>query len=1608
MSHRRRSLLTWRAATVAAAIVVASGAALPGLRAAPPPSPTERGLDAFVHVAMTAPGGDVLVVDVQALGYPTATTLAPIPGATVEVTWDPESLIDPTKKEPAPASPPPIVRATADGEGRATLSLPVPRGPTKEITLLVSVRAKDRERTQEINIQRTVSEELELFVSDPRVVPGSELVAWALWTSKDKSKPIARKNVDIALMQGGIARFRTTVQTDAAGAAMARIPIPRDDDPNAQFILRATASESNGAEDSREIADSIELSTREETPGKATLTARFDEGSVVAGGKAAFRVRIHDASGEGIAAHPIWVWTGPRGTEAPKDQKAFEKAARLLKTDGAGEVVADVAAPSTIPPRGTVIQLEVRTEIEGLVRTATSSLEVGPKRGFATLTPEAGELVPGLDQKLTITLEGDDGAPLRGTFSARGDGLDANFTTNDHGEAEVVWKVPKGVGAKRQTGPCPGSVAAQVTLRQTSAAGASTAFGGALVDPSGMALCVPVRREATAFLRPQKLVVREGEPVVVSVIGGEKRAASFVTTQASGAAASASWAADAGAPQSIAPPPGATGVVTVHASLPRIDGAAETVSASVLVVPKRLPGITAKITGGRPVPGGNVRILAELKDETGKPLTGSVAAVVIDKLGGGSFGSLASMDTKTNLCGAVGAEPERCDAALFGGAELDPLRRSSLRERGVLGPVSDPAATAKSKMDATFNAVVRSLEGAVFQSSTSLETLPDVRRKEGKRYVFNPELMTLVTDAMGSKPLTPGGESIALPDLIAVDPQITYDNVARRVTRLKIFNVLTQVRSARAGIDPDEPIFDDPNVFLRSLVRKGSLSDEALLDPWGGQLAFFEGGGDYVPFVSVKKGWQLRSAGPDGKMGTADDVKSPFERVLKSGTPYARALDEDELVDARYDMRVSDETVASWTATFQKATGDVLGEAFGAGGLALGGVGEGGGGSGHGIGLGSVGRVGHGIAKGIAYVSAPIRTDAEGHVVIDIPLGDVETTWQVGLVGLVDDGRPAMSTVDVPVTIPLSAKVNAGARWTEGDAAGVIVQVRNRTAAPIDATLDLAARGAFALDKPKDRPTVRVPEHGVAYVTVPVRAVRSGTGYLDVKTTAPGLPEDTLSQVVDVRYKGELIRIARTAWVESSFDFAGALDRPPFVGIGEAEIVIERGNRHVLEAALDALAPERNLALDELADIAASASEIRRHFIALDGDGSAVAARARAVGRSATAKLAARTAKSPAEAAFVWMARASMAGFVERGDAAPAIPECPSRGGLSLRFLPAALDAEPLPKGGAALDCWTIFVASSVNQLESAGSPGMLARAIVSLAERPHRAKERATLLAKLTSLVKPDDDGRITVPGDTARADLALIYSALLLATPPSDEPKRRARWVQWLLVQRDTNGTFGGAAATYASIRALVREAARQEGPKGTVTVTVDFGDAGKKQVRVAPGERARVAVPSSAKKVDVSPEGAGVMARLERTFLRPYAIPPQPGDNPVSLEVDWPTAPACPPELSAKKACVSELTRGRVANLTVRISASGPTAEVDARIPLPPGVQLADTVAGVRQVQGALYVSATPDATRTLTIPLRFSLSGSFTAREATLKIRDYEADAAIARARPFVVK
>lgn len=317
-----------------------------------PPDPAARGLDLYVHAPKTAAPGGPIEVLVEAFAFPAVTRAVPLPGATIEAGWDPEEL----DGEP----PPPTVTEKTDAGGRAKVVVHMPAGAPASLSLLIGVRHGGHVRTRTVKIERAAPASVELHVADRRVVPGSTISAWMRVVSVS-GDPLPGAGVTVLLEEGGVARHRERFTTDRGGMAMARIPIPRIDEPVWQWRLKAEV-DAPGVN----VAH-VDLSPREENPGTPVIDAAWDAPpqGVSAGDRVGFSVRLLDATRAPVAEHAIRYWIGLRGTAPPADEDEWKKVGTRAITDGAGTVHGAWSAPTLVKRAGTGIVIVARSELEG-------------------------------------------------------------------------------------------------------------------------------------------------------------------------------------------------------------------------------------------------------------------------------------------------------------------------------------------------------------------------------------------------------------------------------------------------------------------------------------------------------------------------------------------------------------------------------------------------------------------------------------------------------------------------------------------------------------------------------------------------------------------------------------------------------------------------------------------------------------------------------------------------------------------------------------------------------------------------------------------------------------------------------------------------------------------------------------------------------------------------------------------------------------------------------------------------------------------------------------------------------------------------------------------
>lgn len=1546
--------------------------------------PAARGLDVFAVAPPELTGGAGAELLLRTYGYRKVDAAAPLGGVSVSARY-----------EGAPVDAAPVV-VTSDAEGLARLSMPPPTGAVGEaLRIELTLQHGRHVRVRSVSVRPMPSEELSVSVPRDEVRPGETVTARLSLVDRATGAPRPDAEVELALEQGGAVAARVRGRTGPSGSTILRVKVPATEMPRPSFTLVATAP-------GRSVAPSRRtLRLQEQVPARPVFVAEATKARVLPGERVEFRLRLRRAGGDPVVNQSVAYLLLAESEATPDGElddpkSAFSLRAKRVSTDARGEALVGFDAPA-----GLLVTQRIRVVAkvvhEGRSLSLTSSAVAVTPRGSASveLVPLAETLVPGVEQGLALSVVDGWSRPLAGArFRVLGDGLSAEVETDAHGTALLRWDVPLDVGGRRDRGPCASSVAATVRVELVS--GAPREIFGAESVP----VCLEVNRERRAVLEASSPVVRAGGRAAARLVArGElatARAPAHVALSVDahvprengssllrlGEAWSRWEGSTAEASLEVPLRESAGGLAVLSVAVPRPSEAAVQASTYVLVLPRELPKLVARVTGGRPAPGGVVEVEALLSDERGQPIAGEVAAMVLDKsdFSDEDFERYASQfDTRLGLCARVGVEASHCDAAL----RAEPAELARLRALLAAGsdrrppPALDPGKSSRAELEAAFREVLLSLEGAIFEASSSPERLRDALRKGPRGHAFNPELFEVVTQAMRSAPRTPGGEPLTLADLAAIDRQVDYDTVARRVARLKLFRLLTAARSFRTrnDLDADEPALRDPNALLRRMLDEGR--HEALLDPWGQTFAFVPARGPSRPFLTAIPGFELRSPGPDGRLGTGDDLSDPFERILKSGTPYAVAMGEDRIADAMLDLRVAESSISAWSRLLEDSTGTQLGDND----------------RGQGSGAGRLGgshrtkapqlRMGAtSVTRSAPYSRwlAPVAVDASGIARLSVPLGADETTYRVVLLATPSSGGPAFAHVDVPVSLPLSVRVDPFEYLRVGDRIEALVRVRNRGAAAVEAELGLSASGGARLAGPSKIALALAPQ-ATTTARVSLEAAAEGPGGLGVSVRASSGLEDASEMRFEVRPAGRVLDVARARWVEGTVSFSSFVGERDKLLRGRPRLVVELPGRAVAEAALSERWLEQASSDADLVEAYEIYQRLRERA-ALESPGSAVERRAGELALRAATRAAGASTDAELGRALRARLRRLGAGSEVLGDRDPSDSSCPPE--LSdLGLLVAFAEAEP-EAGGVVEACWENHAAVTVARLRRSDELAPLARVTLAFVERAHRRELAEELAQSLARAVSLGPDGRIVLPKESSHADRALVLSALGSARAagllgPGAPPLERL--AAWLSVLRGPDGGFGSLTATRAATAALLGVAPTKQ--QRDHSVRVRAFDAGAELI----GGEQLVKLGSSleldprTQRIEVS-NATGALVRLEQRALVPYAAPRSTIGRPFSVELRYP----------------AELRAGHTSLLRLRVRADlREPAQAYVRVPLVPGATIADEVEGVTALGDALLVRVELDArgeALPVLVPLRFAHPGSFLAAPAEARLYDAE--------------
>ncbi|MBX3251716.1 MAG: hypothetical protein KF901_31350 [Myxococcales bacterium] len=218
--------------------------------------------------------------------------------------------------------------------------------------------------------------------------------------------------------------------------------------------------------------------------------------------------------------------------------------------------------------------------------------------------------------------------------------------------------------------------------------------------------------------------------------------------------------------------------------------------------------------------------------------------------------------------------------------------------------------------------VLRAIEAEVRDASGEGD-LTAVAVREGPRWRFNRAVLERAVSAQplgaeGARDL--GGLPLSLDSLEAADPALTFDRVARRVTRARLLRVLVALRGFvhERGLDLRFARRGEVESWLVAMLDEGLVQEADLRDGWGHALALRASASPRFRLFTPVAGYELVAPGPDGRAGTADDVWDPIARVLPSGGLYASAVDEDGLLVRLQGVALARATVAELSTIFDE------------------------------------------------------------------------------------------------------------------------------------------------------------------------------------------------------------------------------------------------------------------------------------------------------------------------------------------------------------------------------------------------------------------------------------------------------------------------------------------------------------------------------------------------------------------------------------------------------------------------------------------------------------------------------------------------------------------
>lgn len=783
----------------------------------------------------------------------------------------------------------PMAEVRTDALGRADVVFEVPEDQTEGFHITFDARSP-RHIRRRFDIDVSLGERYALSLVPERAsfTRGSPIRVLGRVTVRDGGAPAAGQ--DVVLETTGA---RTTVRTNAAGAFLATLS-PFEAGPRAEITARVGTPQ---------VTERVTVELTDPEPPELVVAVAPDPPMAAPGATVHLLVGVRTRAGAPVAAATVAIGEGEHALTASTDAAGRASLPWVVRAPSSGPDALD--APVSVRV--------LRVGVGSVQRTAR--VRIIRSTAVVSVAAEGGALVPSLAGRVWVRAVGPDGAPLpAGTaVELSSDSLaTARAVTDESGVAMFRVTVPA-AGAASPSDACGGATALGATLTIAAPGGRSAHEVCLPVDPdatvsvrveparaiAGVALRVTIERRAS--------VARD--PVVVSLLSlsGEYSIAERPVAQAIVPAAATTI--------DIAVPERVVGTLLVRARPLHGPGAVEVRGGGTVVQVRHAAAWSGSLARDA---GGALTYTARGAGDAAlegvalamPPQQGAELADRLRAWSGRLAVELARQDVVSDLLlegtlAAMTPQDVSVPAVLREGRVLSLPAPEAPTDHGVL---RDPWRARARFVGGRLALVLRGLEAYV--ATRIPDGIDDVAVRTARGWQLNRELLDAVQGseelgAEGARGLD--GAALTIVDLEALDPAFDFDHMARRITRERLFVLLVAMRKlARSrNLDLAWAWRGDPSSWLTQLLSEqddesgeGLVERQALFDGWGHPflLRRAAGGRARFGFLSPVPGWEIVSAGPDGRFGSPDDVFNPFARVLPSGGAYATAVGEDALL----------------------------------------------------------------------------------------------------------------------------------------------------------------------------------------------------------------------------------------------------------------------------------------------------------------------------------------------------------------------------------------------------------------------------------------------------------------------------------------------------------------------------------------------------------------------------------------------------------------------------------------------------------------------------------------------------------------------------------------